>query len=125
MATSLTSRRRSYVAVTVTLTGGADRILDLVNAIMAAETQGDNTMLCPDACGHLSLQAAVGNASVVYVGDALVAATRAAVALYPPSATATDLETHVYRAPINAIQLGSLYALGTAGQKLNVEVMTF
>lgn len=122
---SLTSRRRSYVAVQVTLTSAdtAYRLLDLVNAILAAESNMPTPpMVCPDACGHLVIQAEPANADTsggVVVGDGLISTTRYGY----------DLLKGVsmnYGATGNVIQFGSMYGLShTAGQKLNIEVMTY
>ncbi len=122
---SLTARRRSYVGVTVTLTSADTpyRLLDLVNTIIAAEANMPTPpMVCADAAGQVVLQADPANADTsgdILIGDALVSTTRMAYDL-PKGASRS------YNSPNNQIQFGSLYAFShTAGQKLNVEVMTF
>lgn len=119
MSTSLTGRRRAYVAVQVTLTAGANRLLDLVNVVLAAETgMATPPMVCPDACSQLSIQSdqASAGSDVVLIGDALVSSSRYGYSL-------AGKEKREYRAPLNTIQFGSLYASGN-GFKVNIEVMT-
>lgn len=116
---SLTSRRRSYVAVQVTLTTGANNLLALINAVLAAETgMATPPMVCPDACSQLSIQSdqASDGSDVVLIGDALVSSGRYGYSL-------AGKEKREYRADLNSIQLGSIYASGN-GFKVNVEVMT-
>lgn len=125
MSASLTMKRRSHVAVEVTLTSAdtAYNLLDLVNAVIAAEAKWDGAMVCPGNCARLVLQADPANADTtggVLIGDSLISATRYG---YDLLKTAQPM---VYTAPINAIQFGALYGFShTAGQKLSIEVMTF
>lgn len=123
MSTSLTGRRRSYVAVQVTLTLADTpyRLLDLVNIVLAAETgMATPPMVCPDACSQLCIQGDAANhaTNLLLIGDALVSTTRFGYSLL-------KTEKRVYEAPRNAVQFGSLYAFShQAGQILTVEVMT-
>ncbi len=118
---SLTARRRAYVAVQVTLTGGADHLIDLVNAVLAAESNMPTPpMVCPDACAHLVIQNDIANTGEnIAIGDALISTTRYGYKLVPG-------EARVYNAAnINAVQFGSLYALGDNDDLLDIEVMTY
>lgn len=125
MSTSLTNRRRSYVTVVLTLTT-ADHvyhILDLINTIIAAESSMSTPpMVAPDACGHLILQAPGGNTDTthgVLIGDGLISTTR-----YGYELKKGDEQS--YHAPMNTVQLGSMYAMaGADGDKLSVEVMSW
>lgn len=119
---SLTGRRRPYVAVQLTLTGGVDRLLTLVNVILAAETgMPTPPMVCPDACGSLTVQNDAATDSgdpPILFGDALLSTSRYGYSLDPN-------EKKEYRAPLNNIAFGELYALGAMGDKVSVEVMAF
>lgn len=117
---SLTARRRSYVAVQVTLSSGANRLLDLVNAVIAAESNMPvPPMVCPDACGHLVIQndEAATDGDPLFIGDSLISSSRYGYSL-------AGEESKNYHSPMNNIAFGQIYALGN-GQKVNVEVMTF
>ena len=121
MSNSLTGRRRSFVAVQVTLTGGADRLLDLVNAVIAAETgMATPPMVCADACGHLVVQADLNTTSAtILFGDALISSSRYGYQL------AKGASQSYTSGNLNVIQFGSMYALGADGDLVNVEVMTY
>lgn len=122
---SLTARRRAYVAVQVTLTGGVDHLIDLVNTILAAETgMPTPAMVCPDACGHLILQNDPGNttAHVIEIGDGLALNSGTKRYGYQLAVGATQSYTS---GNLNVIQFGSMYGIGANGDKLNIEVMTY
>ncbi len=112
------THKRSYVALTVTLTDANANynLLALINAIVEAETKyaGAN---CPGMCRELNIQSDVNNTAQVIVGDGLLSATRVGYFLAIGGARA-------YRSEINNVDLGSLYVRSTAAaQKLNVEVV--
>ncbi len=76
---SLTARRRAYVAVQVTLTlaDTAYNLYELVNVVLAGETLSTG-MICPGNCAQLCIQGDVGNdaTDLVLIGDALISTTR-------------------------------------------------
>lgn len=126
MSTSLTARRRSFVAVQLTLTtsGTVYNVLDEINKIIAAESNMPvPPMVCVDACAQLSFQNAVGNTSNVLLGDSLISTTRFGINL--PLATSTvNSDPVLFHSNMNNISVGGWYALASAdGQKLNVMVM--
>lgn len=117
--------RRPYVAVLVTLASANTvyNLLDLVNTILAAETQGDNTVRAPGMVRSISLQAfngvdgSGGNTKDVLIGDALLATTRMGYVL-------TIGQGSTYSSTWPNADFGSLYAMsaGTA-QKICVELV--
>lgn len=116
--------RRSYVAVTVNLAAANTNynLLDLINAIIAAETGAPNVQ-CPGMCRSLSLQAYPGidgggtpNTSDILIGDALLSTTRIGAILQVGG-------TFAQSSTIENANLGDIY-VRTAGtnQKLLVNV---
>jgi len=67
---------RSYVGVQVTLASNAAtyRLLDLINAVIAAETLWDGSAECPGAAREISIQNDPSSGGSVYIGDALLVA---------------------------------------------------
>lgn len=128
MSTSLTGRRRAFVAVTVTLTTANTnyRLLDLVNAVIAAEANMSTPpMTAPDACRELSLQSFPGidsvgaNTNDILVGDGLLSTTRMGYNLQAVGGSRT------YRSNIQNVDVGNLYVQSAgSGQKLNVEIVS-
>jgi hypothetical protein len=118
--------RRSYVAVTVTLATANTNynLLTLVNAILAAETQGDNTVRVSGAQREFNIQANPGIDSVgannkdVILGDSLLSATRVGYVLVPGA-------SRLYRSNVQNADFGSIYAQSAGtNQKLNIELET-
>lgn len=120
---SLTARRRAYVAVQVTLTTADTpyRLLDLINTVLAGESgMASPPMVCPDACGHLILQTDSSSTGPILIGDGLISTSRYG---YQIAKSAAQSYTS---GNLNVIQLGSMYVQShTMGDKLNVEVMTY
>lgn len=67
---------RNYVGVQVTLTSNAVvyNLLDLINAVIAAETKYDGSAVCPAAARAVSIQNDPTSGGSVYIGDALLVA---------------------------------------------------
>ena len=116
--------RRNYVAVTVTLTSANTnyRLLDLVNAILAAESNTDTNIQCPGAArnvqvqSHPGIDSSGGNTADVLFGDAKLSTTRIGTVL-SPGGFLSD------RSPINNVDFGEIYARSaTAAQKLNITI---
>lgn len=116
---------RGFIGVTVTLAVANTKynLLTLINAVLAAETQGDNTARCLGMCRSVVIQSNPGidssgaNTNDVLVGDGLLSATRVGYVL-GLGGIFTD------RSPINNVNIGDIYvqSAGTA-QKLNVNVV--
>ncbi len=116
--------RRGFVAVQVTLTSPNTNynLLDLINAVIAAETKWDGVATCPGSCRELTLQShpgidtVGGNTKDILLGDGLLSTTRFGYVL------ATG-DAYSDRSPMGNVDLGSIYvrSAGTA-QKLNVQV---
>jgi len=112
--------RRSYIAVTVTLTSANTNynLLALVNAILTPT-------LSPGACRELSLQNTNGNTASVLVGDAELSSTRIGYELTAGSSTVGMSRT--YRCSgSNSVSIADIYVRSaSAGQKLNVEICSY
>lgn len=117
-------KHRNYVAVVVTLAAANTvyNLYALINAIVLAETQGDNTIQAPGAARELTITAYNGidgtgaNTNDILFGDALLSTTRFGYSL-------SAGQTRDYRSPITNVPLQEIYVLsaGTA-QKLAVEI---
>lgn len=120
-------QRRSYVGVLVTLTANTvQNLFALVDAVITAETQGDNTMHAPGTARELTITSfngvdgVGGNNKDILVGDALVASPGRAGYILAPG------QSRTYRAEGSWVSLMDLHTL-TAGtsQKLLVEITSF
>lgn len=115
--------KRSYVGVQVTLADHTKTylLLDLVNAVIAAETNWDGSAVCGAAAKQMILQAPTGNTGTVYVGDALLVAAGAG----RQSGEIVKAASRVYgTGDCNSVDLGQIYVTpATDNDKLNVEVM--
>jgi len=116
--------RRNYVAVTVTLTSANTNynLLQLVNAILAAESGTDTNIQCPGAARNIQIQSHPGidgagaNTGDILFGDAKLTTTRIGTVVQPGGFLSD-------RSPINNVDLGNLYARSaSAAQKLNITV---
>lgn len=115
--------RRSYVAVRITLTSANINynVLQLVNAVLAAEAAGIEAV---GMARSIVLQAdpgidgAGGNTNDILVGDALVSATRYGYVLSSSGGTFTD------RSSINNVDVASVYVRSAgAAQHLLVNIV--
>lgn len=110
----ITNARRSYVALTITLTTAAQNILDVINTALALQS---GAPVCPGAGREINLQADPANAATIFIGDAALTTTNYGYGLVAGS-------SRLYRSDLNNVQLGGIYALsGTTAQVLHVEVM--
>lgn len=116
--------RRNYVGVTVTLTLANTNynLLELINAILAAETGTDANVQSPGSARNVQIQSYPGidgvgtNTADILLGDAKLSTTRMG-SVINPGGFLSD------RSPINNVDLGEIYARSaTAGQKLNITV---
>jgi hypothetical protein len=114
--------RRNYVAVQVTLTSANTNynLLQLVNAILAAETGTDSNIQAPGCARNVQVQSNPGidssgaNTADILFGDAKLSTSRYGTVL-SPGGFLSD------RSPINNVDFGEIYARSaTAGQKLNI-----
>ena len=122
----MANARRAYVAVLVTLAAANNNynLLDLVNAILAAETQGDNTMRASGAVRTFTVSSFAGidgtggNTKDVLIGDSLLSTTRMGYVLSFGGQGAT------YSSSIPNVDFGSLYARSAGtNQKLMIELV--
>lgn len=115
---------RNFVGVLITLTTADTNynLLELVNAILAAESGTASASVAPGAARNVQIQSYPGidsvgaNTSDVLIGDGKLSATRMG-AILSPGGFLSD------RSPINNVTLGEYYARSAgSAQKLLVMV---
>lgn len=115
--------KRSYVGVQVTLADHTKTylLLDLIDAVIAAETLWDGSAVCGAAAKQMYLQNPSTNAGSIWVGDALLVAAGAGRC----SAELVKSAVRGYgTGDCNSVDLGQMYVTSaTDNDKLNVEVM--
>ena len=115
--------KRGYVGVQVTIPDNTTihLLLDLVNAVIAAETAWDGSAIAAGACRELKLQGPSGNTGSIFVGDALLVAAGAG---RQGGEIAKGTMREYGTGDHNDVDLGQIYVTAaTASDKLNVEIM--